>query len=157
MQPETTHTTMVPMKVTNIAPTRVKVTVPPQRVTSEVTSPRVMTQRKPMIIQEDPIEYSRQRDKVEHNNQHQLKHRYPTRTTELSQETNQVESAATAAARHQHLMMNIHEQVKTTPKLIDNYIKDNACKLPKTMTQYDYLTQISNAIIDYDTGKELNY
>ena len=102
MQPETTHTTMVPMKVTTIAPTRVQVTVPPQRVTSEVTSPRVMTQRKPMIIQEDPIEYSRQRDKVEHNNQHQLKHRYPTRTTELSQETNQVESAATAAARHQH-------------------------------------------------------
>ena len=122
MQPETTQTKVVPSKVPTIAPTRVPVTVPP---------PKVMTTRTQIITQEDPIYYSRQRDTVENNNQHKVKHRYPTRITHLSQEINHVESAATAATRHQQWLMNINEQVNTTPKVIDNYLKENVCKLTK--------------------------
>ena len=157
MQPATKNTTVVPSKVTTIALTRVPVTVPPPRVPEEVTPPRVMIPRKPMITQEVPIEYNRQRYTVEHNNQHQLKHRYYTIITQLSQEINQVYIAAKAATRHQHFLINIYEQVKTTPQVIDNCLKENAFRLPKTMTQHDYLTNMSHAIIDDDTGKELNY
>ena len=131
MQPETTQTKVVHSKVPTIAPTRVPVIVPPLRVSDEVTPPKVMTTRTPIITQEDPIYYSRQRDTVENNNQHKVKHRYPTIITHLSQEINHVESAATAATRHQQLPMNINEQVNTTPKVIDNCLKENACKLTK--------------------------
>ena len=137
----------------NISPTRVPVTLPPPRVPAEVTSLRVMTPRTPIITPEDPIEYSRQRDRVEHNNQYPLKRKYPTRLTHLSQEINQVEGAATAVTRHQHWLMNIHEQVKTTPQVIFNCLKDNSFKLPKTMTQHHYITKMYNSIIDDDTGK----
>ena len=53
--------------------------------------------------------------------------------------------------------MNIHEQVNTTPQVIDNWLKENACKPPKTITQHDYLTHMTNMIIDDDIGKEINY
>ena len=78
-----------------------------------------------MITQEYPIEDIIHSYAVEHNNQHPLKHRYPTRITHMSQDINQVESSAPAATRHQHWMMNIHEQMNTTTKLIDNYPKEN--------------------------------
>ena len=41
--------------------------------------------------------------------------------------------------------------------MIENFIKDNAIIHPRTMTQHYYLTNMANAIIDDDTGKELNY
>ena len=85
-----------------IAPTRVPVAVPPLRVLETVTPPRVMTPRSPMIAQEYPIEDIRQRVTVEHNNQNPLKHRYPTRITQLSQEINKVKGASAAATRNQH-------------------------------------------------------
>ena len=110
-----------------------------------------------MISQEDPIEYSRQKDTVEHNNRHPLKHRYPTRIAQMSQDINQVEVAAAAATRHQHWLMNIHEQVNTTPQVIDNCLKENACKPPKTMTHHDYPKNMANLIIDDDTVKEFSY
>ena len=75
IQYETTQTAVVPRNVPNISSMRVPVTVPPPRVKSEFTPPRVMIPRKPMITQEEPIEDIRQRDIVEHNNQHQLKQR----------------------------------------------------------------------------------
>ena len=53
--------------------------------------------------------------------------------------------------------MNMREEVKATPKLIDNYIKENMIQNPRTMTQNDYITKMANMIIDDDTGKELNY
>ena len=62
-------------------------------------------------------------DAVEHNIQYPLKHIYPTRITKLSQDSNQVESAAPAATRHQHWLMNINEKVKTTIQLIENYLR----------------------------------
>ena len=116
-----------------------------------------MIPRTLIITQEDPIEDSRQRDTVEHNNKHPLNHSYPTRITQLLQYINQVESTAKVATRHQHWLMNIYEQVRITPQFIDNCLKDNICKLPKTMTHHDYITNMANAIIDDDTGKELNY
>ena len=86
-----------------------------------------------------------------------MKHRYPTRITQLLQEINQVESAATEATIHQHCLMNINEQVKFTPQVIENCLKDNASILSQNIIQQDYPTNMANAIIDYDTGKELNY
>ena len=53
--------------------------------------------------------------------------------------------------------MNLREQVKATPILIDNYIKENMIQNPRTMTQNDYLTKMANVVIDDDTGKESNY
>ena len=123
MQPEKTQTKVVPREVPKIEPPRVPITVPPLRVPATVTPPRVMTPRVPMITQEDPIEYSRQRDTVENNNQHQLKHRYPTRITKIYQDINHVGSAETTATRNQHWLMNIHEQVEVTPQVIDNCLK----------------------------------
>ena len=106
-----------------------------------------------MISHEDPVEDSRQREIVEHNNQQQMKHIYPTRITLISQELNQVESAATTATIHQHRLMNIHEQVKSTSQVIDNCLKENLSRLLITITQHDYLTRTANAIINDDTGK----
>ena len=114
---------MVPMEVQTIAPLRVQFTVPPPRVPETVTPPRVMTPRVPMITQEDPIEDRRQMDTVEHNSQNQLKHRYLTRITQLYQDTNHVDRAATTVTRHQHCLMNIHKQVKATPQVIYSFIK----------------------------------
>ena len=54
-------------------------------------------------------------------------------------------------------MMNIHEQVKNTPQVIEKYLKENVCKLPQKMTHHSYLTHMANAIIDNDTGKDLNH
>ena len=132
---------------------RVTVTAPPPRVPVTVTPPRAMTHRPQMITQEYPVEDSRCRDEDEINNKHPLKHMYPIRITQMSQKINQVESAAPIATMHQHWMMIIHEQLHTTTQLIDNYLKVNACKLPQTMTHNDYITQVSNIIIDDDTGK----
>ena len=53
--------------------------------------------------------------------------------------------------------MNIHEQVKATPKVIDNCLKDNETRLPTKIKHNNYPTNMANAIIDNDTGKELNY
>ena len=156
MQPDKTQTKVVPREVSLIAPPRVPITVPPPKVPATVTPPRMMTHRIPIITKEDPSEDIRQRDTVENNNQHQLKHRYPTRITQLSQDINQVYIAATKATRHQHWIMNIHEQVNATPQIIDNCLKDNEIRHLKTMTQNDYLKKMSNAISDDDTGKELN-
>ena len=75
----------------------------------------------------------------------------------MSQKTNHIDSAEPPATMQQKWLMHIYEEVKTTPQGIDNCLKENACKLPKTMTQHDYLTNMANAIIDDDTGKELNY
>ena len=69
--------------------------MPPPRVPATVAPPRVMIPRVPMISQEDPIYDRRQRDTVENHDQKQLKHIYPTRITQLSQEINQVKSTAT--------------------------------------------------------------
>ena len=124
-QPEKTQTTVLPREVTTIAPTRGPVTVPPPKVPATVTLPSVMPPRSPMITQDNPSEESRHMDAVKHKNQHPLKHKYPTSITQLSQEINQVESAAPSATRHKHWMMNIHEQMNTTTKLIDNYPKEN--------------------------------
>ena len=118
MQPEKTQTKVLPREVPTISPPRVPFTVPPLRVPAKVTLPRVMTTRVPMITQEDTVEDTRKRERVEHNNQHQLKHRYPTRITQLYQDINQAERAATTATRHHHWLMNIHEQVKATPQVI---------------------------------------
>ena len=49
--------------------------------------------------------------------------------------------------------MNIHEQVKFTPQVIDNCLKENVSRIPRTMTYHDYPTNMANAIIDDDTGK----
>ena len=140
LKPDKSQTTELNREVTTIKPTRVPATVPPTRVSETVTPPRVMTTRAPMITQEDSGEDSRHRETVEHNNQHPSKYRYPTRVTQLSHELNQVESTASEETRHQHRLVNIHEQVKTTPQVIDNWIKENLCKLPKQMTQHKYLT-----------------
>ena len=102
MQLKITHTTLVPREVQIISTTRVSVTVPPSRVPEIGTPLRVMISRSPMITQEDPIDESIQRYTVEHNNQHPLKHRYPTRITQMSQEINQVEGASKSSTRHQH-------------------------------------------------------
>ena len=128
------------MQVPTIAHTRVPVTVPPPRVPAEVTPPRVMSPRKLMITQEDPIGYIRRRDTVELTNKNLLKHRYHTRITQLSQEINQVERATPAVTRHQQWMMNIHEQVKITPQVIDNCLNDNAFKIPQKITHQNYQT-----------------
>ena len=88
MQPKKTQTKVVTREVPMIAPPRVPITVPPQRVPATETPPMVMTPRVPMISHEDPIEERRQRDTVENNNQQQLKHIYPTRITKLPQEIN---------------------------------------------------------------------
>ena len=53
--------------------------------------------------------------------------------------------------------MNLREQVKATPQVIEKFIMDNANILSKTMTHHDYPKKIANAIIDDDTGKELHY
>ena len=53
--------------------------------------------------------------------------------------------------------MNIHEQVKAKTKVIDNCLKKNSIRLPKTITQHNYITKMANMIIDVDKGKELNY
>ena len=98
---------------------RLPVTVPPLRVPETVIPPMVMTPRAPIITQEDPIEYSTHRDTVEHNNQHPLKHSYPTRITQISQDINKVDSTAPAATRQQHWLINIHEKVNTTAQVID--------------------------------------
>ena len=116
-----------------------------------------MTPRAPIISQEDPVEDSRKRDTVEHKNQHQLKHRYPTRITQLSKDPNQVERSATTTTRHQNWLMNIHEQVNDTPQVIDKCLKENASIPLITITQNDYITQMANTIIVDDTGKELSY
>ena len=110
-----------------------------------------------MISHEDPIEESIQRDTVEHNNQYQLKHIYPKRIIQLYWDINQVESAATTATIHLHWLMNIHEQVKATLQVIYNCLKYNTSRMPKTMTKHNYLTNMANAIVDDETGKELNY
>ena len=115
MQPEKTQTKVLPREVPTISPPRVPFTVPPLRVPAKVTLPRVMTTRVPMITQEDTVEDTRKRERVEHNNQHQLKNIYPTKITQLSQGINQVESAATTLNRHQHWLMNTHEKVKAAP------------------------------------------
>ena len=156
-QPEKTQNKVLPREVPTIAPTRVPVTLTPPKVPETVTLPSVMPPRSPMITQDNPSEESRHMDAVKHKNKHPLKHRYPTRITQLSQEINQVESAAPAATRHKHWLMNIHEQVKSTPQVIKTFLKDNACELAKKMTQNEYLTQMANVIIDDDIGKELNY
>ena len=88
MQTDKTHTKVVPREVPTIAPLRAPITVPPPGVATTVTLKRLMTPRAPMITQEDPIEYSRKISTVENKNQHQLKHRYQTRITQLSQEIN---------------------------------------------------------------------
>ena len=106
-----------------------------------------------MISQEDPIEDIRQKDTGENNNQHQLRHIYPTIITQLSQEINQVDISATTATRHQHLLINIHEQVDGTQQVIHNFLKENAIRHLRTMTHHDYLTNMANEIIDDDTGK----
>ena len=98
-----------------IAHLRVPITVPKMRVPATVAPPRLMTPMVPMISQEETIENIRQRDTVENNNPQQLKHRYPTRITQLSQDINQVDSTETS------------------------------------MTQYEYLKKMTNAIIDDDT------
>ena len=102
MQLKITHTTLVPREVQRISTTRVPVTVPPYRVPEIGTPLRVMISRSPMITQEDPIDESIHRYTVEHNNQHPLKHRYPTRITQMSQEINQVEGSSKSSTRHQH-------------------------------------------------------
>ena len=123
MQPDKIQTTVLPREVTTIYPTRVPVTVPPPEVLVTVTPPSVTKPRSPMITQEDPIEDRRQMDTVEHNSQNQLKHRYLTRITQLYQDTNHVDRAATTVTRHQHWLMNIHKQVKATPQVIYSFIK----------------------------------
>ena len=123
MQLEKTQTTVLPREVPTIIPTRVPITVPPPRVEVEVTPPRVMTTRSPIITHEDPIENNRHRDTLKHNTQHPLKHRYPTRITQMSQYINQVDSAAPAGTRNQNWLMNIYEQVKNTPQVVDNFLK----------------------------------
>ena len=148
---------MLPREVQTIAPTRVPVTVPPPEVLVTVTPPSVTKPRSPMITQEDPIEDSRQMDTVEHNNQNQLKHRYPTRITQLSQDINQVDISATTVTIQQNWLTNIHEQLKATPKVIENCLKDNAIRKPRKTIQPNYLTKMANAIIDDETRKELNY
>ena len=94
---------------------------------------------------------------MENNKQQKLKHRYPTRITQLSQEINKVKSTSKTATRHQQCLIYVHEQVKATPQLIDNCLKYNMIRHPRTMTQHDYITKMANAIIDDYTVKELNY
>ena len=88
LKPDKYQTTELNREVTTIKPTRVPATVPPTRVSETVTPPRVMTTRAPMITQEDPIEYKRHRETVEHNNQNPLKRRHPKRITQISQDIN---------------------------------------------------------------------
>ena len=123
MQPEKTQAKVLPREVPTIAPSIVPITVPPPRVPSTVAPPRAMSPRVSMIPQEDLIEDIRQRNTVENNKQQQLKHRYPTRKTKTSQDINQVDSTATTSTRHQHWIMNMHEQVNDTQKFIENCIK----------------------------------
>ena len=94
---------MVPREVPTIATPRVPITVTPPRVPVTVTTPRVMTPRVPMISQEDPVEDIRQRDTGKDNSQHQLKHIYPTRITQLYQEINQVDSIERTMTNHDYL------------------------------------------------------
>ena len=115
IQTDKNQTKVVPREVPTIAPPRAPITIPPPGVTTKVTPQRVMTPRTPTVTQEDPIEYRKQRDTVENNNQHQLKQRYITRITQISQEINQVDSVETTSTIHQHWIINIHEQVKATP------------------------------------------
>ena len=96
-------------------------------------------------------------DAVENNKQQKLIHQYTTRITQLFQEINQVEITEKTTTRHQHWLINVHEQVKATQQLIDNRIQDNIIWHPITMTQHDYPTEMANAIIGDDTGKEFNY
>ena len=88
MKTDKNQTIVVPREVPTIAPPRAPITVPPPVVTTKVTPQRVMTPRTPKVTQEDPIEYSKQRDIDENNNQHQPKQRYTTRITKFSQEIN---------------------------------------------------------------------
>ena len=52
--------------------------------------------------------------------------------------------------------MNIHEQVKSTPKVIEKCLKENKIRHPITMKQHDYNTNMDNAIIDDEIGEESN-
>ena len=144
---------MSPREVPTIVPMTVPVKVTPSRVPATAPPTMLMIPRSPIISHEDPIEDSSQRDTFEHNNKHERKHKYPARITQLSQELNQVESAETTSTRHQNWLMNIHEQVKATPKVIDNYLKYNAIRILRKVTQHDHLSKIVNTIIDEDTKK----
>ena len=148
---------MVPREVPIISPQRVPITVPPPRVPDTVTPPRVMKPRVPIISQEYPIEYSRQRNIVGNNNQQQLKQTYPIIITQLYQDINQVQSKSTPATNHQHWLMNIHEKVKDIQQVIEICLKDNIIRHPRKMTHHDYITNMANGIIDDDAGKEFNY
>ena len=48
--------------------------------------------------------------------------------------------------------MNLFEQVKATPQLIENFIHENIIRHSRNMTKHDYLAKMANAIIDNDTG-----
>ena len=125
VQPEKTQTKVLPTEVPMIAPLRVPITVLTMRLPETVSPSRVMIPRVQMISQEDTIEDSRQMDAVENNKQQQLRHRYPTKITQLYQEINQVESTATTETRHQHWLIDVHEQVKAASQFIDNCLKKN--------------------------------
>ena len=75
----------------------------------------------------------------------------------MSQKTNHIDSAEPPATMQQKWLMHIYEEVKTTPQGIDNCLKENACKPPKTMTHHDYPKNMANLIIDDDTVKEFSY
>ena len=53
--------------------------------------------------------------------------------------------------------MNLHEQVKDTPQWINTRIQENMMRHYQSMAQHKYMTQMDNAIIDEDTGKESKY
>ena len=141
---------MVPREVTMVAHPMVSIKVPSLRVTMTVAPLRVIEPRVPVISQEDNIEDIIQMDMVESEKVQQKHHRHPTRITQLSQEMNQVEHTSTPShnTRHQQWLMNLHEQMKDTPQLINTCIQENLVKQPQSMTHNEYLTQMSNEIID---------
>ena len=103
MQPGKTQTKLLPREVPMIATPRVPSAVSPPRVPATVSLTRVMIPRVQMISQEDTIEDSRQMDAVENNKQQQLRHRYPTKITQLYQEINQVDSIERTMTNHDYL------------------------------------------------------
>ena len=104
---------MLPREVPKRTPLRVPITVAPLRVPVTVAPLTAMTPMLPMISKEYPVENSRKRDKVKNKKQQQLKHRYPTRITQISQESNQVKSTERTETRHHHWLMNtLHDSTE---------------------------------------------
>ena len=58
------------------------------------------------------------------------------------------EGGSSYSKRNQQLLNNLYKQVKDTLDLIDNFLQENLAEKFQPVTYQEYLTIMSNAIID---------